>query len=142
MALEHLRRQTFEWEGVDRDGVPLHISGVVRERATVDKFRRTALKALIPVISITSFVDDWTRGQFADYVILTESLTGLSWWVDAYASNEALVRAFEQWQVMPPQLADVWSEALSDVNRDPTDDTNGTEPVDVDENEDEDSPNE
>ena len=44
MALEHLRRQTFEWSGVDHDGSPLHVTGVVRERAAVDKFRRVAFK--------------------------------------------------------------------------------------------------
>lgn len=141
MALEHLRRQTFEWEGADHEGSPLRVSGVVRERATVDKFRRVALKALIPTEDATSFVDDWTRAQFADFIILTEAVTGLPWWVNAYATAEQITEAFEQWQVMPGTLADVWYEALTNVNRDVSDSANGVEPVEADASEGEDSPN-
>lgn len=142
MALDHLRRQTFEWSGVDRDGSPLRVSGVVRERATVDKFRRTAFKALLPVESQTSFVDAFVRGQFADFVILTEVVEGLPWWVNMYASTEQMAKAFELWQTLPGDLIDVWYEALEDVDQ-PPDALNGVEPVEVGagDEEGEDSPN-
>lgn len=119
MALEHLRRQTFEWEGEGRDGSPLRVSGVVREPVAVDKFRRVAFKALLPVENAESFVDSFVRGQFADFVMLTENVTGLDWWVGIHASPEQLATAFEQWQTLPGQLVDTWYAALEDVSRVP-----------------------
>lgn len=130
MALEHLRRQTFEWEGAGRDGAPLHVSGVVRERVAVDKFRRVAFKALLPVEAADSFVDSFVRGQFTDFVMLTENVVGLPWWVGVHASPEQLAQAFEQWQVLPGDLVDVWYNALEDVSQPPEPSQNGaSEPV-------------
>lgn len=130
MALEHLRRQTFEWEGVDRDGSPLRVSGVVRERVAVDKFRRVAFKALLPVEDAESFVDSFVRGQFADFVILTENVVGVPWWAGVHAPPEQLKQAFEQWKVLPGELVDVWYNALENVTQPPSSAQNGaSEPV-------------
>lgn len=142
MSLEHLRRLSFEWEGANRDGSPLHVSGVVRERAAVDKFRRVAFKAQLPTENAASFVSDFERGQFADFVMLTESITGLPWWVGVYASPELCQTAFEQWQVLPPDLMDRWYDALVSVNTEPEESTNGAAvPEGVDEDESETDPN-
>lgn len=116
MALEFLRRQSFEWTGADRDGSPLSVSGVVRERIGSDIFRRDMLRVNLP----SDVADTYVGTRFADFIVLTDKVEGLPWWPDANAPSDQLAAACERWQLLPVPLMSAWSSAIQEATEPPS----------------------
>lgn len=115
MAFDYLRREPFEWKGVDRDGSHLSVSGVVRERIGSDIFRRDIIQITLP----DDVAESYVGRQFADFVLLTEKVDGLPWWPDANTPRDKYPEILERWQVLPPALMTKWADAIYQATEPP-----------------------